>query len=119
MEKGASDRVKSIGRDMVDQHTQLTDRLRTSASRENITLPVAEMTPEQKETVAQLEAKSGPEFDQAYLTDVTALQNQTIASFQNEAMHGQDPALSAFANQTLPMLNERARSVQRQIAPPM
>ncbi len=119
MDRGESDRVKNIGRDLVDTHTKLAAQLRDAAARERVAVPSVQLSPDQQQLVDQLSGLSGAQFDQAFLNAVVNLQHQTIASFQNEAMHGQDAVLAEFANQSLPTLNDRARFVQRQMAPPL
>lgn len=114
LQRGGAPEVKTLAKQMVDSHTALSDQLRERARREGVTLPIAPMTPEQQALYANLSQLEGPAFDQAYLNSVRQIQQQTIASFQNEAVHGQSPSLADFANQMLPSLNERARYVQRQ-----
>lgn len=113
--RGASIEVRSLGREMVDTHTALSDQLRTSANTEGITLPMAQMTPRQQRMYDELAALSGPAFDAAFERDVVELQQETIASFQNEAVHGKLSELAMLANQSLPLLNQRARTVRNQM----
>jgi putative membrane protein len=112
---GSSVEVRSLGREMVDTHTALSDQLRTSARTEGITLPMARLTPKQQRMYKQLSALSGPAFDDAFERNVMKLQREAIASFQNEAMHGKLSELAMLANQTLPLLNQRVRTVQNQL----
>jgi putative membrane protein len=112
---GSSVEVRSLGREMVDTHTAMSDQLRTSAHTENITLPMAQMTPRHQRMYDQLASLSGPEFDQAFERAVIKLQDETIASFQNEAVHGKLSELAMLANQSLPVLNQRVRTVRNQL----
>jgi putative membrane protein len=112
---GTTVEVRSLGREMVDTHTAMSDQLRTSARTEGITLPMAQMTPRQQRMYDELSALSGPKFDQAFERAVVKLQQETIASFQNEAVHGRLSELAMFANQSLPLLNQRARTVRNQL----
>jgi predicted outer membrane protein len=112
---GASVEVRSLGREMVDTHTALSDQLRTSANTEGITLPMAQMTARQQQMYDELSALSGRAFDEAFERNVMTLQREAIASFQNEAVHGKLSELAMLANQTLPLINQRARTVQNQL----
>jgi putative membrane protein len=112
---GTTIEVRSLGREMVDTHTAMSDQLRTSAQTEGITLPMAQMTPRQKRMYDELSALSGREFDEAFERSVMKLQHETIVSFQNEAVHGKLSELAMLANQSLPLLNQRARTVRNQL----
>src|SRR5262249_10604837 len=112
---GYSVEVRSLGREMVDTHTGLSDQLRNSAATEGITLPMAQMTPRQQQLYAQLQRLSGPQFDAAFERAVIEQQNLTIASFENEAANGRLSELAMLANQSLPMLNQRVRTVRNQL----
>jgi len=113
--KGSTIEVRSLGREMVDTNTALSDQLRQSAATEGITLPIAQMTPKQQRMHDELSALSGQEFDDAFARDVVKLQREAIASFENEAVHGRLSELAMLANQALPLLNQRVRTVQNQL----
>jgi putative membrane protein len=112
---GGSIEVRSLGREMVDTHASLSDQLRTSAATEGIVLPPASMTPRQEQLYAQLSQLSGRQFDDAFERAVIEQQKQTIAAFENEAARGRLSELAMLANQTLPILNQRARTVRNQL----
>jgi putative membrane protein len=113
--RGSSIEVRSLGREMVDTHTALSDQLRTSARTEGITLPMARLTDEQAQMYKELSALSGPRFDDAFARDVMALQKEAIANFEYEAEHGRLSELAMLANETLPLVRQRVRTVQNQL----
>jgi putative membrane protein len=113
--RGTTVEIRSLGREMVDTHTGLSDQLRTSARTEGITLPLAQMTPRQQRMLDELSTLSGREFDEAFKRDVVKLQREAIANFQHEAVHGKLSELAMLANQMLPLLNQRVRTVQNQL----
>jgi putative membrane protein len=113
MERGATDGVRRIGRDTVDTHTRLNDRLRAAARQDHIELPYSAMAPSKQALYDKLAQLSGPEFDQAFLDGVRQGQDEIIQTFQSEALSGRVCALSAFADESLPMLNSRVRTVRR------
>ena len=49
-EKGSSERVRAIGREMSDAHTALQEQLREAARREDVVLPMPRMTASQQKT---------------------------------------------------------------------
>jgi putative membrane protein len=112
---GASVEIRSLGREMVDTHTALSDQLRASAATENITLPMPQMTPRQEQLYMHLSRLTGPAFDQAFERAVIEQQNETITSFENEAANGRLSELAMLANQTLPILNQRVHTVRNQL----
>jgi putative membrane protein len=113
--QGSTVEVRSLGREMVDTHTALSDQLRRSANTEGITLPMAQLTPKHQRMYDALSALSGPQFDEAFERDVVKLQREAIALFQNEAVHGRLSELAMLANETLPLINQRVRTVQNQL----
>jgi putative membrane protein len=113
--RGASVEVRSLGREMVDTNTGLRDQLRQSANTVGVALPIPAMTPDQTRMYDELATLSGEEFDKAFLRAVIAIQQETIASFENEIRNGKISELGLLANATLPLLKQRHRSVQNQI----
>jgi putative membrane protein len=116
MEKGATEKVREIGKEMVDTHTAFSDKLReTARTSANVILPIPRLTASQQRDYQRLSRLSGAEFDRAFLDAVLRVQQETIQSFNNEALNGQSPAIREFANQSLPQLNERVRTVRREM----
>lgn len=112
---GASIEVRSLGREMVDTNTALSEQLRTSAQTEGLVLPIAEMTPKQQKMYEELQTLSGRAFDEAFKRHVVEIQKDTIASFRNEAENGKLTEFAMFASQALPLLNQRVRTVRNQL----
>jgi putative membrane protein len=115
LERTGSDHIRRIANEMIGTHTRLNNDLRDAAREQGAELPIASMTRSQHALYLQLSALAGPAFDRAYLDAIRRVQDQTIESFQNEAVHGRVRELSVFANSALPMLNERVRTVRREI----
>jgi putative membrane protein len=113
--RGESVEVRSLGREMVDTNTGLSDQFQQSANTVGVTLPAPAMTPDQTRMYTELAALSGKEFDKAFLRNVAKVQQETIASFENEAAKGDISEFALFANSTLPLLKQRAHTVQNQI----
>ena len=116
MERSRNPNVKAVARQLVDAHTALLDTLRYRARNEaQVVLPIAELTPEQAEIYTHLASLSEPEFDDAFFSAIVTLQEETIESFNREAVEGQDNGIRATANDSLPLLNDRVRQVRRQM----
>jgi putative membrane protein len=117
MVRGYSPTVRDMGREMVDTHTDLDSQLRRDVLIHNdVELPVAQMTPQQRARYQTLFALRGPAFDQAYLQAVLDTQNETLKAFNQEALDGRDPDIRDLANSTLPTLNDRIRTVRREMS---
>lgn len=107
----SSQQVKDFGQRMVTDHSQANQELQQIAQTENLTLPTA---PDSKDQAVQkrLSALKGPAFDAAYTQDMVKDHQQDIAEFKREAQSGQDPALKAFAQKTLPVLEQHLQMAQ-------
>jgi putative membrane protein len=104
-QNAGSQQVKDFGQRMVTDHSRANQKLQQIAQTQNITLPSA---PDSKDQAVQrrLSGLKGAAFDAAYTQDMVKDHRQDIAEFQHEAQSGQDPALKAFAQQTLPILQQ-------------
>jgi putative membrane protein len=112
IDRGTSPLVKDIGRELIDSHTVIDDRLRATAREEQDGLSSARMTARQEEAYQRLSRLSGPEFDRAFLAAILDEQQHAVNSFNREASGGRDRAIRALAHDTLPLLNDRVRYVK-------
>ncbi|MDB6109522.1 MAG: putative outer membrane protein, partial [Pedosphaera sp.] len=80
-------------------------------SQKGATLPT-DTTGENKGMVDHLKNLSGADFDKAYMSHMVTDHKKDVKEFQREATKAQDPDLKAFANQTLPVLQEHLRLAQ-------
>jgi len=110
-QNASSQQVKDFGQRMVTDHTQANQELLQIAQQENLTLPTQ---PDSKDQATQkrLGALTGSAFDSAYTKDMVQDHRQDIAEFKREAQSGQDPALKAFAQKTLPVLQQHLQMAQ-------
>jgi putative membrane protein len=53
-----------------------------------------------------LESKQGADFDKAYIHDMVRDHEEDIAEFRREAQNGRDPDVKAWAQKTLPTLEQ-------------
>jgi putative membrane protein len=104
-EKGVSDAVKQFGQRMVDDHSRANSELMQIAGGKGLTLP-AGLDAKHQALMRKMSALSGAAFDSAYAKQMVKDHNQTISLFQREATRGTDADLKAFAQKTLPALQE-------------
>jgi putative membrane protein len=104
-ERGSSDAVKQFGQRMVDDHSRANSELMQWASSKGITLPTS-LDAKHQALMTKMSALSGAAFDRAYAKEMVNDHNKDVALFQREAMRGADAGLKAFAQKTLPTLQE-------------
>jgi putative membrane protein len=110
-QNGGSAQVKDFGQRMVTDHGQANQELQQIAQQENLTLP---SEPDSKSQAVQkrLGGLKGAAFDAAYTRDMVQDHKEDLAAFQREATSGQDPALKAFAQKELPVLQQHLQLAQ-------
>lgn len=101
--KGLKADVKTFGQSMVRDHTMANSDLMTAAKPAGIRLPSAP-TAEQEQMKDSLAKLDGSAFDQRYAEMMVKDHEEDIALFRDEANHGKDPNIRAFATKTLPTL---------------
>ena len=102
-QKGVNPRVKKFGAMMVTDHSKANERLKALAQSENIAVPSSPNADDQK-TIDKLSAKSGRDFDDAYVSDMIDDHQHDIKAFEGASKTLKDPDLKAFAIKTLPVL---------------
>ncbi len=111
-EKAGSQQVRQFGQQMVTDHTQANQALQAIAKQQNLTLPTK---PDAASSAAEqhLQSISGTAFNSAYARDMVEDHRQDLADFQQEARSGQDPAIRAFAQKYLPVLQHHLQMAQQ------
>jgi len=107
-DKASNADVKQFGQRMVDDHGKANDELKGFASQKSITLPT-ELDAKHKATLDRLSKLSGDAFDKAYMTEMVADHNKDVAAFTRASKTAKDPDLKAFAEKTLPTLQDHQR----------
>lgn len=110
-QKGSSEAVKSFGAKMVEDHTAANQKLMAIAASKKIKLPAA-MDAKHKAMLKKLNAKSGADFDSAYIQGQIADHKATIALFEREIASGKDSEAKAFASETLPVVQSHLTMLQ-------
>jgi putative membrane protein len=107
-QKATDPAVKDFASRMVTDHTQASQELSTLAKNVDITLPT-EPSPKERTEQSKLENLSGSKLDLTYVRDELDGHKDVISSFQNEIEHGRDEAVKAYAEETLPTLEDHIR----------
>src|SRR5690606_36511643 len=116
-QQAATPEVQQFGERMVQDHGKANEQLMQIAQQKGIELP-QEMPQDAQQLYDELQQKSGQEFDQAYMDEMVSDHQKDVEAFQQYVETGQDPDLTGFAEQTLPILEEHlqmAQEIQQQV----
>lgn len=97
--------VKSFAQKMVDDHTANNQELATLASSKGVDLPTTLDKKHQKQ-VDMLDKKTGAGFEKSYVSDQKKDHESMLKLMQNEADHGTDADVKAFAAKTMTAVQE-------------
>ncbi len=111
IEKGGND-VKQIGQMMVQDHQELFDQLKPVASRIGVAAP-ATLSADDRALLASLKAKSGKQFDDAYIATVMDRHRADAVAFGNEARIGKDQALISVAANGTKRIGEHRQAIEQ------
>ena len=104
--------VQKYAEHLLKDHLKSNEQLNQIASKQNV--PVAAKMDQKHTALAdKLSAMTGPSFDREFLEHMVKGHKQAIKLFENEAKNGQDAAVKAYAEQTLPTLREHLREAQQ------
>ncbi len=104
-QKGASQAVRDFGDRMVSDHSRADNELKQLVTQKGGTLPTSVSHSEQS-SVQHLQGLSGAEFDKAYAKDMVKDHTKDVKEFERESAEVTDPDLKAWAQKTLPVLQQ-------------
>jgi len=104
--------VKQFGQRMVQDHTPNNKELMALAQQKGVTPPAA-LDSKHAQEVASLQKDSGANFDRAYIRGELADHQEMAKLLQQEITSGSDPDVKAYAQKTLPVIQEHLRMVQQ------
>lgn len=112
MQKSRNADVRAFASMLIADHTNLTNIALATAAGANVMPPPPELSPMQKDMVAQLSA-SGANFDRVYLQQQMTAHQQALALMQGYASAGDVPALRQAASQAVPTVQGHIAQLQR------
>jgi putative membrane protein len=107
-DKASSDDVKKFAQHMVTDHSKANDELKTLAQNKGVTLP-AEMMPRHKKDLERLSKLEGAAFDKAYMSAMVKDHEEDVNQFKEAARNAADADLKAFAEKTVPTLQDHLK----------
>jgi putative membrane protein len=111
-QQGTDADVKKYAALMIKDHTAAADALKLVAAKKNLTLP-ADISPEMQQNVANLQKKTGKDFDMTYMKMMVDDHKKVISAFESESKNGSDADIRAFADNTLHTLRHHLDEAQK------
>lgn len=111
-EQAQAQAVKDYATMMVTDHSAMNQQVAAAAGMADAAMPAAEPS-----ATADLEGKTGADFDRAYIDMMVADHEKTIAMFEDAAENAATEAARTLAASALPKLREhlqKARELQQQ-----
>lgn len=110
--KATSAQIKSFAAMMVKDHSMAGNQLMAIAKSKNITLPASIDNDSQKK-VNDLNAKSGADFDKAYVNAMVDDHKKTVDAFEDASKNLKDPDLKGFVDKTLPTIKMHLDAIEK------
>lgn len=110
-QKATNAKVKDFAAMMVTDHTKANDELMGIAKIKNITLP-SEPDADHQKMKADLAAKSGADFDKAYVDAMVNGHKKVETLFEDATKNLKDTTLKAFAVKTLPTIKSHLAEIE-------
>lgn len=98
-------RVRDLGRMLIDMHTQLDQQLTQAAQQLGDQLP-AEPSATQQQQLAAVQQNTGQAFDRAWVSQQLASHQWTLAAGQRELQNGSDPTVLQLARASAPVVQQ-------------
>lgn len=110
VKKAANDDVRAYGGLMVRDQELLLGELQKLAGTKGVNLP-ENISKKKAKALAQLEKKSGKDFDRKFLRMMKIDHKRDVREFES-AMESQDAAVATFAEKFLPLIREHLEKVK-------
>jgi putative membrane protein len=111
-QKAENQQLKDFGSQIAADHQKANQELMQIASQKGIQAPTA-MSSSQEKMLQRLSSANGAEFDRMCEKDAVQAHEKAVRLFKNEAKNGQDTDLKAFAQKTLPTLEDHLKSARQ------
>ena len=109
LKQGSSAKVKAFAQKMVDDHTKANEKLESLRNGDKGYSTTTEPPPDAQKDINALKLLNGKAFDVQYAKVMVADHEKAVAMFEVEAEKGSNPALKAFARDTLPTIREHQK----------
>jgi putative membrane protein len=110
-QKAANPAVREFGERMITDHQKANEQLKDIVQKKGALVP-ASLSHHETSRLERLQKLSGAEFDKAYISDMVSDHKTDVKEFEKATKNLSDPELKAFAEKTLPTLQEHLRQAQ-------
>lgn len=110
-DKAQSQEVKDFGGRMVADHGKANDELKQLAQQKKWTMPT-KLEHKHKSMIDKVQKTSGPDFDKKYMEGMVKDHVKDIEDFRKATEKVKDPELKAWAQKTLPVLEQHLQSAK-------
>lgn len=111
--KSTNAEIKKYAQMLIDDHTKANAKLAQIAKSKNVSLP-KEPSLMQKGKLQLLKRADGVDFDKRFAEDMGVdAHRKVIELFREEVANGRDPEVKAFAQETLPKLEQHLEMAQK------
>jgi putative membrane protein len=111
-EKGSIQSVKEFGDRMIKDHSKANDELKQLATQKGAAIPDQLGRHEEREW-EHMQKLTGKDFDKAYADHMLKDHKKDIKEFQDAAKDAQDADVKAFAQKTLPTLQQHEQLAEQ------
>ncbi|MFI7611601.1 DUF4142 domain-containing protein [Nonomuraea terrae] len=102
-DKAATEEIREVGTILVRDHTTLDRAVKREADQADVDLP-SEPNPQQRAALAQVSAKSGEDFDEAWVASQITGHRQTLAAIEEQLRNGANPDVKKVASDARPVV---------------
>ena len=103
----SSQAVKDFAAEMIKAHTESTAKIKAAAATATPAItPNATLTEDQNEDLAELSAKKGAAFDEAYIDDQVNAHQDALVLMRDYAEHGDTASLKTAAGEIAPVVQK-------------
>jgi putative membrane protein len=117
LQHGQAADVKSIAQHMIDDHTKANQELMSLAQQKGLVTADA-LNPKHQNMLDKLNGLNGTAFDAEYLRQQRVAHQETVSLFLDETRQGSSADVKAWAQKTLPTLQQHLDMIQRTAASP-
>ena len=110
-QKAGSPAVREFGQRMVNDHQKANDDLKQIVQKKGALISTS-LSHHETSRLEHLQKLSGADFDKAYISDMVSDHKKDVKEFEKATKNLSDPELKAFAEKTLPTLQEHLTQAQ-------
>ncbi|WP_324673378.1 DUF4142 domain-containing protein [Hymenobacter sp. GOD-10R] len=111
-QKATTPAVKTFAAQLVQQHADMSNSLKSVADKKSIVLPTG-LGADQQEQVKKLSNLGGTAFDKQYMETIVDAHKDDVDSFDDMSDDAYDGDIRGFAAKYLPVLKEHLTSAQQ------